>query len=103
MWNRDTTPARTFQLCKKSVVRGRGPFKKAREVQLESWGGRAWAELIAGSVPLRAWAYAWGVAWMLKEVELSKVLWRHVSVRLFLPQSPCSQTQEMVSSSAGEQ
>ena len=29
--------ARTFQLCKKPVVRERGPIKRAMEFQLESW------------------------------------------------------------------
>ena len=68
---------RIFQLCKKER---QAPSKGLeRSSWTESWPGRAWAELIADSVPLGAWAYAWRVAWLLREMELSKGLWRHVS------------------------
>ena len=90
--------ARTFQLCKKSVVRERGPIRRAPEVDLDSLPAGVWDNDIAAAVPLCAWAYAWGVAWMLREVELSKVKWEHVTwnratktVRLYIPHSKMDQ------------
>ena len=85
---------RTFQLCKKSVSRDRGPIRKAPEVPLD----KVFLQDIPGAealpVPLAIWAYAWGVTWMLREIELSRVKWGHVSwnvgrktVRLFIPRS----------------
>lgn len=69
---------RTFQLCKKSVVRERGPIKRALEFQLEDVVLEAWN--VSDTVPVATslWAYAWGMAWMLREIELSKVLWEHI-------------------------
>ena len=89
---------RTFQLCKKSVARDRGPIKRAPEVDVDALHAEAWKGVAGAAVPLGAWAYAWGVAWMLREVELSKVKWEHVTwnrdtktVRLFIPHSKMDQ------------
>lgn len=67
--------SRTFQLCKKSVARERGPVRRAPEVDLDELPAEGWDRLQDLAVPLGAWAYAWGVAWMLREIELSKVRW----------------------------
>lgn len=90
--------SRTFQLCKKSVARERGPVRRAPEVDLDELPAEGWDRLQDLAVPLGAWAYAWGVAWMLREIELSKVRWEHVTwnraaktVRLFIPHSKMDQ------------
>ena len=90
--------ARTFQLCKKSVVRERGPVKRAMEFQLEDVALEAWTMTSDVAVSRATLAYAWGVAWMLREVELSKVCWEHISwnmakktVRLYIPSSKTDQ------------
>ena len=90
--------SRTFQLCKKSVARDRGPIKRAPEVDVGDLLAEAGDGYLRAAVPLGAWAYAWGVAWMLREVELSKVKWEHVTwnqgtktVRLFIPHSKMDQ------------
>ena len=90
--------ARTFQLCKKSVVRERGPVKRATEFQLEDVVLEAWKMTDEVAVSRATWAYAWGLAWMLREVELSKVCWEHISwnaarktVRLYIPSSKTDQ------------
>eukprot|EP00438_Fugacium_kawagutii_P024314 Skav231059 [mRNA] locus=scaffold768:41744:47030:+ [translate_table: standard] len=79
------------------MTRKRGQVRRAPEVQPEALEHAAWTSLEA-AVPLGAWAYAWGVAWMLREVELSKVQWKHVThsaaqkqVRLFIPHSKMDQ------------
>ena len=91
---------RVFVLCNKSLTRNRGPVKRAPEVKLEDLAARVWKR--GGDpllpVPLAALAYAWGVAWMLREVELSKVKWKHVTcdpklkwIKLFIPHSKVDQ------------
>ena len=66
---------RVFVLCNKSLTRNRGPVKRAPEVKLEDLPTKVWTRSGDSSlaVPLAAFAYAWGVAWMLREVELSKL------------------------------
>ena len=89
---------RTLTLCKKSLSRERGPVKRAPEVALESLSEDVWKIHERAAVQAAAWAYAWGVCWMLREIELSRVLWAHVSwnrknktVRLYIPQSKMDQ------------
>eukprot|EP00438_Fugacium_kawagutii_P032452 Skav223756 [mRNA] locus=scaffold3575:525258:528900:- [translate_table: standard] len=93
----DAWLVRLLALCKKSMTRRRGPVRRAPELQPEHLEHSAWS-LLEASVPRGAWAYAWGVAWMLREVELSNVQWKHVShslaqksVRLFIPHSKMDQ------------
>eukprot|EP00438_Fugacium_kawagutii_P032791 Skav211928 [mRNA] locus=scaffold1086:172527:174512:+ [translate_table: standard] len=88
---------RLMGLCKKSLTRKRGPVKRAPELSLQKV---EFSDELDESLAVRlgAWAYAWGLAWMLREVELSKVQWKHVTadslrktVRLFLPHSKMDQ------------
>ena len=90
--------ARTFTLCGKSLSRNRGPVKRAPEVAVDLVTGKLQKPCRSLDVPLAGLAYAWGVAWMLREVELSKVKWEHLRldegkkwVRLFLPTSKTDQ------------
>lgn len=53
--------ARTFQLCKKSASRDRGPVKRAPEVTLDEAELQVIPDSTGVAVPLAAWAYAWGV------------------------------------------
>ena len=71
--------ARTIALCKKSMARERGPVKRAQEVGLECLKEDLWTFHGHVAVPGAVWAYAWGLCWMLREIELSKVRWGHMS------------------------
>ena len=89
--------ARTFQLCKKSASRHRGPVKRALEVTLDEAELQVIPDSTGVAVPLAAWAYAWG-GHLLQEIELSRVRWNHVSwnvarktVKLYTPHSKCDQ------------
>ena len=89
---------RVLALCKKSLTRNRGPVKRAPEVTLESIPWTSWSGRGGIKVPLATLAFAWGVAWMLREIELSRVRWEHISwdtarktVRLYIPQSKADQ------------
>ena len=89
---------RVLALCKKSLTRNRGPVKRVPEVTLESIPWSAWSLRGGHKVPMATLAFAWGVAWMLREIELSRVKWEHVSwdmvkrtVRLYIPQSKADQ------------
>ena len=66
--------ARTIALCKKSMARERGPVKRAPEVGLECLKEDLWTFHGHVAVPGAVWAYAWGLCWMLREIELSKAL-----------------------------
>ena len=73
-------------------------MKRAPEVKVEDLPCRIWSRNGSVKVPLGTLAFAWGVAWMLREVELSKTKWGHVSadearrtVRLFIPHSKADQ------------
>ena len=90
--------SRTFVLCGKSLTRNRGPVKRAPEIPVERVLAKWQRPCKSLWVPLAGLAYAWGVAWMLREVELSKVEWKHITiiedkkwVRLFLPHSKMDQ------------
>ena len=90
--------ARTFTLCGKSLTRNRGPVKRAPEVPVELVTNKLQKFSWKLDVPLAGLAYAWGVAWMLREIELSRVKWEHIHlmedkkwVRLFLPNSKTDQ------------
>ena len=66
---------RVLALCKKSLTRNRGPVKRAPEVTLESIPWTAWSLRGGHKVLLATLAFAWGVAWMLRVIELSRVKW----------------------------
>ena len=90
--------ARTITLCKKSMARERGPVKRAPEMVLDNISDELWNWHGHVAVPGAVWAYAWGVCWMLREIELSKVCWSHVTwnqlrktVRLFIAHSKMDQ------------
>ena len=91
---------RSFTLCKKALMRMRGPVKKAVEFKVEElpWeilkgGGRINQNLKVGAL-----SYAWAHVWMLREIEVGHVKWKHVQtwekdkiVSLFLPLSKTDQ------------
>ena len=90
--------SRTFVLCGKSLSRNRGPVKRAPEVNVDRVTPKLQKPISELWVPLAGLAYAWGVAWMLREVELSKVAWKHITffedkkwVKLLLPLSKTDQ------------
>ena len=91
---------RTFDLCKKSLERGRGPVKRAAEVRI--------ADLKIDQKKLRCqkkgwpeWpglAFLWGSVWMLREIELRRMKSQHVKlldkvkqVSIWIPISKCDQ------------
>ena len=89
---------RTFVLCGKSLARNRGPVKRAPEINVDRVTGKLQKPSNGLWVPLAGLAYAWGVAWMLREIELSKVEWGHITmieskkwVKLLLPLSKTDQ------------
>ena len=103
----DISPAlqRTFDLCKKSLERNRGPTKRAAEVKLKKLEGacrnvksqkKSWPEW-----PILA--FLWGAVWMLREIELRRMKSHHVrledklkQVTIWIPLSKCDQKGEGV-------
>ena len=53
--------ARLITLCKKSMVRERGPIKRAPEANLDDINDDLWTLHGQEAVPSAIWAYAWGV------------------------------------------
>lgn len=87
---------RVLALCKSLSYRG--PIKRAPEVALELIPAAAWGPHRECKVALAALAFACGVAWMLRKIELSRVKWEHVTwdvlkrtVRLYIPQLKADQ------------
>ena len=92
---------RLMGLCKKSIARGKGPARRAKEFQVEDltqekWTSKPRDETMCNSP---AQAYAWACVWMLRCVELCDCRWENVhidmdksEVRLFLPKSKTDQT-----------
>ena len=70
---------RVFSLCKKALLRNRGPTRKAVEAKLEDVKGEMWVkagdEFESNINP--AVAYAWACIWMLREIEASTCKWDH--------------------------
>ena len=91
---------RSFTLCKRALVRMRGPVKKATEFRLESldWDCLQTVNRVARGVKVGILGYAWAHVWMLREIEVSHVRWKDVEtvtegklVKLFLPLSKTDQ------------
>ena len=96
---------RTFDLCKKSLERGKGPVKRAAEVKIvdledhlkkQRCQKKSWPEWPALS-------FLWGAVWMLREIELRKMKGHHVrliedqkQVSIWIPVSKCDQKGEGV-------
>ena len=70
---------RVFSLCKKALLRNRGPTKKAGEAKLEDVSEDLWVQR-GGKFEGKmnpALAYAWACLWMLREIEASACKWEH--------------------------
>ena len=91
---------RTFTLCKKALMRNRGPTKRAPELCLNKMPAGAWNYV--SKKPKQycrpMLAFAWGVVWMLREVELGAVKWNHVemneesrTITVYIPKSKMDQ------------
>eukprot|EP00435_Cladocopium_sp_Y103_P018097 s565_g4.t1 len=71
---------RTFSLCKKSLIRNKGPVKRALEAKVEDISEDGWqltGEQFENGVN-SALSYAWAMIWMLREIEVSECKWEHV-------------------------
>eukprot|EP00435_Cladocopium_sp_Y103_P023223 s1108_g5.t1 len=71
---------RTFSLCKKSLIRNKGPVKRALEAKVEDISEDFWqltGEQFENGVN-SALIYAWAMIWMLREIEASECKWEHV-------------------------
>ena len=86
--------------CKRSIKRNRGPVRRAPEVKVDDVEQLKWMLCCKG--PKRttrpALSYAWAVAWMLREIEVSAMRWRDVTtcemgrrITIFIPLSKCDQ------------
>ena len=91
---------RCIGLCKKALLRGKGPEKRAAELKVEEIEEERWTwrpkDKSLHSRP--AISFAWACAWMLREVELNNMQWGHITelqdaktVRLTLPTSKTDQ------------
>ena len=98
----DTPPwlTRVMGLCKKAMIRNKGPTKKAVESKIEDIREDLWQrpgeEFKGGINP--ALAYVWACLWMLREIEASACKWEHVQadaqsrrVSLYIPISKMDQ------------
>ena len=91
---------RTFALCKKALMRNGGPTKRAPELNLCKMSKDTWDYVSRKPKqycrPMLA--FAWGVVWMLREVELGAVKWNHVetnegsrTITMYTPKSKMDQ------------
>ena len=73
---------RTLAMCKKALMRNKGPVKRAMEAKLEDIEEEQWAidgaDADNGINP--ALSYAWACLWMLREIEASECKWEHVQM-----------------------
>ena len=92
---------RCIGLCKKALMRGRGPEKRAAElnpleISKERW---AWKPRDRSLYARPALTFTWACVWMLREIELGNMRWKHVTVledsrtvKITLPTSKTDQT-----------
>ena len=92
---------RCIGLCKKALMRGRGPEKRAAElnpldISEERWTWRPRDQTLYVRPAL---AFTWACVWMLREIELGNMRWKHVTtmensrtVKIVLPISKTDQT-----------
>ena len=73
---------RTLAMCKKALVRNKGPVKHALESKVENIREDDWT--MAGTDTDNginaALAYSWACLWMLREIEASECKWEHVQM-----------------------
>ena len=71
---------RTLAMCRKALMRNKGPVKRAVEAKLEDVEEDQWlkngADCENGINP--ALTYAWACLWMLREIEASECKWEHI-------------------------
>ena len=73
---------RCMGLCKKALTRGRGPEKRAAELNPSDITDERWAWKPSDSTLYvrPALSFTWACIWMLREIELANMRWKHVSV-----------------------
>ena len=73
---------RTLAMCKKALIRNKGPVKRALESKVENIKEDTWtlAGTSADNGINPALAYSWACLWMLREIEASECKWEHVQV-----------------------
>ena len=73
---------RTLAMCKKALMRNKGPVKRAIEAKLEDIEEEQCAtdgaDADNGINP--ALSYAWACLWMLREIEASECKWEHIQM-----------------------
>ena len=73
---------RTLAMCKKALIRNKGPVKRALESKVEDIKEDLW--VLAGTSSDNginsALAYSWACLWMLREIEASECKWEHVQM-----------------------
>ena len=69
-------------MCKKALIRNKGPVKRALESKVENIKEDTWtlAGTSADNGINPALAYSWACLWMLREIEASECKWEHVQV-----------------------
>ena len=75
--------SRSLRLCKKALERDSGPTRRAPEVKAEQISTLK-AKVGAGSRKMLEWpdlSYWWSMTWMLREIELRELRWKHVLIR----------------------
>ena len=86
--------------CKRSIRRNRGPVRRAPEIRLDDVAQLKWMLWCGGSkrAARPALSYAWAVIWTLREIEVSAMRWKDVTVyeigrrvSIFIPLSKCDQ------------
>ena len=96
----DESLERKLAQCKRALKRDSGPERRAKEVRLEDIDEETWwKKTNERNMPRRtAWSYAWAVVWMLRSIEASVVLVRHLKldwmekkVELTIPKSKMDQ------------
>ena len=73
---------RHFKLCRKAVKRGQGPQKKAPEVERDLWTSLGLLDVnVPGTkVPLSPQLFAFGVLFMMREIELAALTTKDVKL-----------------------
>ena len=96
---------RSLSLCKKALIRNKGPTKKAMEARLEDVSEDVWVKegLHFENGINSATSYAWACIWMLREIEANESKWEHVTadeqkkvVSLHIPISKMDQSAKRV-------
>ena len=72
---------RAFRLCQKALERDRGPTRRAPEIRPEQLSRSCLPRQNKRCLVAPELAYLWAMTWMLREIEVRQVLWRHIRVQ----------------------